>query len=116
MGECLLYDTRTIRSAVANIWVPATKVWAKDHDFKNYRRTNRGEGYFLYRMADDREVSGYVKALEKGKQMFEYDIIITCSFHQTGQYTLLVYCWDNFETHGGLQPQGTTWNIYPIQI
>jgi len=35
-------DTGTIRSTVANIWVPATKVWAQDHAFKNYRRTNRG--------------------------------------------------------------------------
>jgi hypothetical protein len=45
------------------------------------------EGYFLYRMADDREASGDVKALEKGKQMFESHRIIACSFHQSGQYT-----------------------------
>lgn len=48
------------------------------------------EGYFLYRMADDREASGDVKALEKGKQMFESHRIIACSFHQSGQYTFLV--------------------------
>ena len=38
-------------------------------------------------MADDREASGDVKALEKGKQMFESHRIIACSFHQSGQYT-----------------------------
>ena len=62
------------------------------------------EGYFLYRMADDREASGDVKALEKGKQMFESHRIIACSFHQSGQYTFFsgIVGAAIYETQGGL--------------
>jgi hypothetical protein len=55
-------------------------------------------------MADDREASGDVKALEKGKQMFESHRIIACSFHQSGQYTFFsgIVGAAIYETQGGL--------------
>ncbi|XP_071139766.1 uncharacterized protein [Mytilus edulis] len=51
--------------------------------------TEQIEGYFLYRMAEDRQASGDIKALEKGKKMFESHRILACSFYQSGQNTFL---------------------------
>jgi len=45
------------------------------------------EGYLLYRMAEDRQASGDIKALEKGRRMFQSHRILACSFYQSGQNT-----------------------------
>ncbi|KAJ8310006.1 hypothetical protein KUTeg_011871, partial [Tegillarca granosa] len=47
------------------------------------------DGYFIYRLKGDKQITGDLKALEKGKSMYEAEIILACSLQISSYFVFL---------------------------